>query len=197
MVAEHSIGWRIQTLRSQHNVTQLELGAALDLSTSALRKLEYSQTLPSLKTLEKLSDFFHVSIDFLVRGVDSGGGNLDVYRETGLNDAAIAYLKEQMDIGRNCGGDDEYIAALNTVMTSNRFYALLWRLRGLNEELTRIDKDIGQCKAGNAQPDELLRVMQLGNELRSLLEEREFLKWLYMKEVQGVFDALIVKGDDE
>jgi len=111
--------------------------------------------------------------------------------------AAIAYLKEQMDIGRNCGGDDEYIAALNTVMTSNRFYALLWRLRGLNEELTRIDKDMLQCKADSAQPDELLRVMQLGNELQPLLEEREFLKWLYMKEVQGVFDVLIEKGDDE
>ena len=196
MVAKHSVGWRIQSLRMERDVSQLELAAALDVSTSALRKIEYSQTLPSLKTLEKLSDFFKVSIDYLVRGVDSDSGNLDLYRETGLNDMAVAYLKKQKDNADNSSCGDDFIALLNTLLFSLGFYNLIWRLRRLNDELLQIEKEMQRCKEANTQQDELLREMQLENELKPLLERQEFLKWLYFKEVQRIYNELILKGDD-
>lgn len=60
-----SIGQRIKQLRKSHNVTQAELASKVDVSAQLISKYEKDERYPKIDKLEKLSDFFDVSIDFL------------------------------------------------------------------------------------------------------------------------------------
>ena len=196
MITEHTIAGRILALRDSRGVQQQELAAALKISPSALRNLEHGDTLPRLSTLELLSDFFNVSIDYLVRGVQSDGDNLDMYRATGLNDTALAFLGEEIDRGKECGGLDGYIAALNAIMTGG-FAGLVWGLKGLNAELAAIDAEIKKVLDESPKPENIVEEMQLSNKLEPLRERRDLLKLRYLRRVEKAFDGLIEKGDGE
>ncbi len=196
MIANHTIGGRIYSLRSERDVTQLELSAALSISTSALRNIEYGHTAPRLETLEKLSDFFKVSMDYIVRGVQSDGDNLDMYRATGLNDTALAFLGEEIDRGKECGGLNEYITALNALV-SGGLLNLVWGITALNTELKDIDAQIKKVLDENPKPENIVEEMQLSNKLEPLHERRDLLKLRYLRIVEKVFDNLIAKGDGE
>jgi transcriptional regulator with XRE-family HTH domain len=190
----HTVGGRILALRSDRDVSQLELAAALKISTSALRNLEYGYALPRLATLEQLSDFFNVSIDYLVRGVSSGNeGNLDVFRDTGLTDISMAFLKEQIDLGKNCGGLNEYITTLNALV-SNGLLTLVWTLNRLNRELDEVDAEIEQAGGSAPEPEDIVKAMELSAKLEPLKERRDLLKLRYLRSVEKVFDGLIKEG---
>ena len=196
MITEHTIGGRIVALRDSHGVQQQELAAALKISPSALRNLEHGDTLPRLSTLELLSDFFKISIDYLVRGVTSDGDNLDMYRVTGLNDMALAFLGEQINVGENCGGKNEYITALNAIITGG-FPRLVWGLKVLNAELAVIDAEIKKVLDESPKPGNIVEEMQLSNNLEPLRERRDLLKLRFLRSVEKAFDNLITKGDGE
>lgn len=203
MNTQHTIGGRIKGLRSDRGVQQQELAAALEISTSALRNIEHGDTLPRISTLELLSDYFNVSMDYLVRGVASGGNILSVYRDTGLNDLSLMFLTVEMERGRECGGVSEYTAALNSLMTGG-LPNLAWGLKLLNEELTRLDAEIQKILDENPRPDGLedaspqgmLFNGQLSSQLEPLRERRDLLKLRYLRWVEKVFDNLIVKESD-
>ena len=198
MVAEnalaHTIGGRIRALREDRDVTQLELRDALKISTSALRNLEYGHSMPSLNTLVLLSDFFEVSIDYIVRGVTPDGGgsgdSLDIFRATGLNDTSMAFLGKQIDIGKECGGLDEYRISLNALM-SNNLLTLVWSLNVLNRELAEIEAQIKKALNKSPKPDNIVAVMEQSEILAPLRERRDLLKLRYLRQVEKVFDGLI------
>ncbi|MCI9414118.1 MAG: helix-turn-helix transcriptional regulator [Clostridiales bacterium] len=61
---------RLRELRVSHDMLQQELADLLNMKPSAVSKYEKGLTQPSLDTLIRLADIFHVSVDFLV-GVSS------------------------------------------------------------------------------------------------------------------------------
>ncbi len=63
-------GERLVYLRKQHKISQRKLGSYLGLSQSAIAKYERNESEPDIATLKKLSDFFDVSIDYLINEDD-------------------------------------------------------------------------------------------------------------------------------
>ena len=63
-----SIGSRIQELRKLEGLTQEALAAQMGVSPQAVSKWETDLSTPDLSVLIALSDYFHVSLDELVRG---------------------------------------------------------------------------------------------------------------------------------
>ena len=59
---------RIRELRKQNKMTQKELAAHLQIADSTLSYWEMGKYEPNHEALKKLSEFFHVSIDYLLCG---------------------------------------------------------------------------------------------------------------------------------
>ncbi len=57
---------RVQQLRKENMWTQYELAERLDLSRSAIASWETGRREPDLKTILKLANLFHVSLDYLI-----------------------------------------------------------------------------------------------------------------------------------
>ena len=57
---------RIRLLRIQRGISQTELGAVLGLTKPAVRDLERVSRTTTIEKLVTLSDFFDVSLDYLV-----------------------------------------------------------------------------------------------------------------------------------
>ena len=62
-----TIGEKINTLRKQRNMTQDELAEKMGVSSQAVSKWEKDLSIPDLPVLLELSDFFHISLDDLVK----------------------------------------------------------------------------------------------------------------------------------
>lgn len=60
---------RLKELREQRRMNQTDLGRALGLSTGAVGNYERGERTPDIETLERIADYFNVSIDYL-RGRD-------------------------------------------------------------------------------------------------------------------------------
>lgn len=63
-----SIGSRIYMLRKREGLTQEELAEQMGVSPQAVSKWEKDLSIPDLTVLTALSDYFHISLDELVRG---------------------------------------------------------------------------------------------------------------------------------
>lgn len=61
-----SIGSRIKEQRKKLGLTQHELALKIGLSLDMVKKLEIDKANPSIETLEKLSDLFNCSTDYLL-----------------------------------------------------------------------------------------------------------------------------------
>lgn len=61
---------RLKTERKKNNITQTQLAEKLYLDRSSISKYESGKQIPETPTLEKLADFFDVSIDYLLGKTD-------------------------------------------------------------------------------------------------------------------------------
>lgn len=61
---------RIAQLRKKHGMSQYELARSLHISPSAEGMYEQGRRTPSLDILIEMSEFFHVSLDYLITGAD-------------------------------------------------------------------------------------------------------------------------------
>ena len=62
----------LKTLREKHNVSQQRLAAAVGVSQQSINKYENHNIEPEIRTLIRIADFFHVSVDYLIgHGDDS------------------------------------------------------------------------------------------------------------------------------
>ena len=66
-----SIGTRIKELRKKHELNQTELGEIVGLSYGAIGAIESGRNDPSTDTIIKLSNFFKVSADYLLQGIET------------------------------------------------------------------------------------------------------------------------------
>ena len=58
----------LKIVRKQRNLNQLKVALDLNISREALPHYENGKREPSIEMLKKLSDYFNVSIDFLING---------------------------------------------------------------------------------------------------------------------------------
>jgi transcriptional regulator with XRE-family HTH domain len=62
---------RVKKLRKAKGLDQSELGTLIGLSLKTISTIETGRSDPSTKQLKALSDFFNVSIDYLVTGTET------------------------------------------------------------------------------------------------------------------------------
>ena len=60
----------LKKLRKQKNLNQLKVALDLNISREALSHYENGKRSPDVQMLRRLSEYFNVSIDFLVNGQD-------------------------------------------------------------------------------------------------------------------------------
>lgn len=65
-----TIGVKIQTLRKQKGMSQEQLAEALGVSRQAVSKWEAEQSVPDIDKIIAICDFFGVTTDYILRGVE-------------------------------------------------------------------------------------------------------------------------------
>lgn len=58
----------LKTIRKERNLNQLKVAIDLNISREALSHYENGKREPSLDMLNKMSEYFNVSIDYLING---------------------------------------------------------------------------------------------------------------------------------
>lgn len=105
-----TIADRIQTLRKARGVSQEELADRIGVSRQAVSKWESEQSSPDLEKIILLSDYFGVTTDYLLKGIEperhSGEGkgqNAEIYTAVatavnfiGLVTAVMIWIEEQV-----------------------------------------------------------------------------------------------------
>ena len=86
------LGKRIQKLRKDNGLTQLELAKKINISHPQLVRYENKGVQPPADALKRLADVFDVSIDYLVNGDKS-----DKVEQT-LKDAELIKQFKQLDM---------------------------------------------------------------------------------------------------
>ena len=66
MFSKEFFSKRIASLRTQKNLTQQQLAAAVGLKNTAISMIESAQRAASIEVVYALADYFNVSIDYLV-----------------------------------------------------------------------------------------------------------------------------------
>ncbi|WP_413627717.1 helix-turn-helix transcriptional regulator [Fructilactobacillus vespulae] len=88
----------IKKLADSKNMSIAELERKLDFSNGAISK--WKKTAPSAVKLEKIADFFNVSIDFLLNRSDENHNDPVSYFRidtSDLEDDQVSELKEELD----------------------------------------------------------------------------------------------------
>ncbi len=96
-----TFGERIKSLRISKKMKQEELAKKINISKSAIGMYERNEREPSFEILERLSQFFEVSIDFLLTGTQQGkdekNENLFFFDMEGLSDEEIEDIKRHIE----------------------------------------------------------------------------------------------------
>ena len=64
---------RLREIRRKHGVTLLQVAEAVKLSVSYLSDLERGRAKPSLDTLERLADYYKMSVTDVMSGIEGWG----------------------------------------------------------------------------------------------------------------------------
>lgn len=70
-----TFGERLYKLRNEKNVSQEELAEVLDVSRQSVSKWENDKAYPEMTRLLFMSDYFNVSLDYLMRGIENEATN--------------------------------------------------------------------------------------------------------------------------
>lgn len=73
-----NIGERIAQLRKSRSMSQFQLAKTLNIATSTLGMYETNRRKPNMEMLEKLADFFGVSIDYLLGRETTDKSDIDL-----------------------------------------------------------------------------------------------------------------------
>lgn len=91
---------RLKQLRIQNKITQKELATVLNVSQNAVFNWENGKREPSLSMIAELSNYFNVTVDYLLGKVNRPDTRLatqeDIYRFFGTDDE-YAMIKLQYD----------------------------------------------------------------------------------------------------
>lgn len=73
-----TFGERLYELRKNNNISQEELAELLDVSRQSISKWENDKAYPEMTRLLFMSEYFDVSLDYLMRGTEGGESNEEV-----------------------------------------------------------------------------------------------------------------------
>ena len=73
-----TFGERLYELRRNKNISQEELAELLDVSRQSISKWENDKAYPEMTRLLFMSEYFNVSLDYLMRGVEGDEINEDI-----------------------------------------------------------------------------------------------------------------------
>ena len=73
-----TFGERLYELRKNKNISQEELAELLDVSRQSISKWENDKAYPEMTRLLFMSEYFEVSLDYLMRGVEGDESKGDV-----------------------------------------------------------------------------------------------------------------------
>lgn len=65
---DQNLGARIKNLRRKTSKSQIQLSLDLHVSREMIAKIEIGERVPSIELLLLISDYFHVSTDYLLKG---------------------------------------------------------------------------------------------------------------------------------
>ncbi|GAB2022918.1 helix-turn-helix transcriptional regulator [Pseudolactococcus yaeyamensis] len=103
---------RLKSLRLEQKLTQKQIAEKLGISQQSYAQWENGKRKPSGETLQKLADFFDVSVDSLLGNTDERVSQLDISLDKAL-DKSVAYEGNELsDSDRNAIKDliKEYLA---------------------------------------------------------------------------------------
>ena len=96
-----NFGNNLKDLRETRNVTQGQLAEYLQVSRPTIAGYETKSRQPDFEKLEKLANYFHVSIDYLVSGSETTSTDIPLKKapnEKSLDrDVAMAYQKLSLE----------------------------------------------------------------------------------------------------
>lgn len=82
-----NFSYTLKTLREQKHVTQKQLAAHLNISRATISGYESKSHQPDFDTLERIADYFEVSLDFLISGQPRRG--IDENIQTKILESAL------------------------------------------------------------------------------------------------------------
>lgn len=65
-ISKTSFAGRLNELRTNRNLTQIELALLLKINKSSISRYEKGQQIPEIEVLKKISKYFEVTIDYLL-----------------------------------------------------------------------------------------------------------------------------------
>jgi transcriptional regulator with XRE-family HTH domain len=96
-----SFGERLKGLRISKKMKQEDLAGVLNISKSAVGMYERNEREPSYEILEKISNYFNESTDYLLTGKEKikekESGNLFFFDMDGLDDEEIEDIKRHIE----------------------------------------------------------------------------------------------------
>ena len=96
-----TFGERLKALRNAKKLKQEELAQKISISKSAIGMYERNEREPSFEILEKLANYFEVTIDFLLTGAqqkkDNNTSGLFFFDMDGLTDEEIEDIKRHIE----------------------------------------------------------------------------------------------------
>ncbi|API91556.1 transcriptional regulator [Virgibacillus pantothenticus] len=75
------LGDRLKKLRATKNLSQQELAKKLNISRGTYAHYEINKRQPDYGTLKKISNFFNVSIDYLITGNEHSNSPDEMWKE--------------------------------------------------------------------------------------------------------------------
>lgn len=88
---------RLKELRLQKKLTQKELAFSLSVQNTAISKYELGEREPDFKTLERIADFFDVSIDYLLGRTDIWASEIINNSNSDIDDIVDATFTPEYD----------------------------------------------------------------------------------------------------
>lgn len=73
-INRREIGDRIKSLRQDRRISQEQMALDLHISRSTVSKIEADGRITSLEVLVQLSEYYHVSTDYILKGVSESTG---------------------------------------------------------------------------------------------------------------------------
>ena len=97
-----TFGERLKALRNEKKLKQEDLATKLNISKSAIGMYERNEREPSFEIVKKISNFFEVTIDYLLTGKESkevhtDNENLFFFDMDGLTEEEIEDIKRHIN----------------------------------------------------------------------------------------------------
>jgi transcriptional regulator with XRE-family HTH domain len=138
-----TLGERIMYIRTQNNVSQLDLAEKVGISRNFLSMIENGERVPNVDTVHAIADSFQTTCDYLIRGNESE--NVDIHRRTGLSDKAIKILGSHSKLSQ---------AIINMFIESPQHEKLIQALTKLTTHLMDFSTYEGRAHSQEAWDDE-------------------------------------------